>query len=214
MSAGSAQETLPPPTAEADEVRRAADEILSRPEFQEPTRSLYQRFLDWLGDLLGEFLGALIGSGTGSFLAWGFLLAVVALLVYLVVRAVRRDAKAPGGATGDVDALLLDPRRPAEAWMVDAERFEQEGRWRDALRCRYRALVATLARTGVVEEVPGRTTGEYRSLVGHARPGVAEPFGGATDLFERAWYGNADTGPEETSAFRDLADRVTAAPSR
>lgn len=214
MSAASAREPLPPPTAEADEVRRAADEILSRPEFQEPTRSLYQQFLDWLGDLLNEVLGALIGSGTGSFLAWGFLLAVVASAAFLVVRAVRGNARAPGGVPGDGDTVLLDPRRPAEAWTADAEHFETEGRWRDALRCRYRALVATLARTGVIEEVPGRTTGEYQSLVRHARPTVAEPFAGATELFERAWYGNAETGPEETSAFRDLADRVTTAPPR
>jgi hypothetical protein len=69
--------------------------------------------------------------------------------------------------------------------------------------------VATLARTGAVEEVPGRTTGEYRTLVRQARPAVAEPFADATDRFERAWYGNDDVGPADAADFRTVADRVT-----
>lgn len=210
MSAGSAQETLPPPTAEAEEVRRAADEILGRPEFQEPPRSLYQRVLDWLGDLLGEVLGSLIGSGPGSVIAWLLLLAIVGGVVYLVVRALQRGARVPLSADAGANVITADERRPAQAWSAEAERFETEGRWRDALRCRYRALVATLARTGVVEEVPGRTAGEYRTIVRHARPAAADSFDGATDLFERSWYGNAETGPEDTSTFRDLAERATA----
>ena len=207
MRAGSAQQPLPPPTAEADEVRRAAEEILSRPEFQEPPRSLYQRFMDWLAELIGDLVGTLLANGAGSAVAWGLLFAIVALLTWLIVRAVQRGSRVGGAADGA--AITLDPRRPAEAWLADAERFEAEGRWRDALRCRYRALVATLARTGAVEEVPGRTAGEYRALVRQARPAVAEPFADATDRFERAWYGNDDVRSEDAAAFREVAERVT-----
>lgn len=195
-------------------MRRAADEILARPEFQEPPRSLYQQALDWLGDLLGEVLGTLIGSGTGSVLAWLLLLAIAAVVVVLVARTLQRGARLPVGADPGANVITGDERRPAEAWAADAERFEAEGRWRDAVRCRYRALVATLARTGVVEEVPGRTAGEYRTLVRHARPAAAEPFDSATDLFERSWYGNAETGPADASSFRDLAERATTSGTR
>ena len=209
MSAGRAQETLPPPEAGADEIRRAADEILSRPEFQEPPRSLYQRALDWIGDLISEAIGALVSGGTGAVVAWVLLLAVVALVAYLVVRTVQGDRRRP--SAGDATGLTIeaDDRRPVDAWMADAERFEGEGRWRDAIRCRYRAIVAGLARSGVVDEVPGRTAGEYRVLVGRGRPAVAEPFAGATDLFERAWYGE-DAGPEGSRSIRELAARVDA----
>lgn len=212
MSAASAQTPLPPPTAEADEVRRAAEEILSRPEFREPPRSLFQQFMDWLADLLGRFFVTLLASGTGSILAWAFLLAVVALLSWLIARAVQRNRRVAGPTAAAGAAIQLDERRPAAAWLADAERFEAEGRWRDALRCRYRALVASLARTGVVEEVPGRTAGEYRVLVRQARPAVAEPFADATDRFERAWYGNAETGADDAAAFRDVAERVAPGP--
>lgn len=192
-------------------MRRAAEEILARSEFQEAPRSLYQQFLDWLGDLLGDVLGTLLSSGTGSVLAWAVLVAVVGLLAWLVVRAVPRSGhRREAGAGPHVE---IEPRRPAEAWLTEAERHEAEGRWRDALRCRYRALVATLARGGVVEEVPGRTAGEYRALVRQARPAVAEPFADATDRFERAWYGNAETGADDAAAFRAVAERVASGPA-
>lgn len=202
-----AQETQPP-AAEAEEVRRAADEILSRPEFQEPARSLYRQALDWLGRLLDDVLGSLLAGGAGSLLAWVFILVVVGLLGYLLVRAVQRGARVRGDAASDADVILRDDRRPAEDWAADAERLEEEGRWREALRCRYRALVASLAGARVVEEVPGRTAGEYRVLVGRARPAVADPFAEATDLFEHAWYGNLGTGAAESAEFRTLAARV------
>jgi hypothetical protein len=209
VSAGRAQETLPPPEAGADEIRRAADEILSRPEFQEPLRSLYQRALDWIGDLISDAISALVGGGTGAVVAWVLLIAVVALVAYLVVRTVQGDRRRPSSHDATGITVESDDRRPAEAWAAEAERFEGEGRWRDAIRCRYRSIVAGLARSGVVDEVPGRTAGEYRVLVGHDRPAIAEPFAGATDLFERAWYGE-EAGPEGSRSMRDLAARVEA----
>lgn len=209
MSAGRAQETLPPPEAGAEEIRQAADEILSRPEFQEPPRSLYQRVLDWIGDLISEAIGALVSGGTGAIVAWALLLAVVALVAYLVVRTVQGDRRRSPADASVAFGIEADDRRPADEWVADAERFEGEGRWRDAIRCRYRAIVAGLARSGVVDEVPGRTAGEYRVLVGQGRPAVAEQFAGATDLFERAWYGE-DAGPEGSRSIRELAARVEA----
>jgi hypothetical protein len=41
-------------------------------------------------------------------------------------------------------------------------------------------------------------------------PAAAAAFAGATELFERAWYGRAATGAGEVSRFRDLAGRVVA----
>jgi hypothetical protein len=60
----------------------------------------------------------------------------------------------------------------------------------------------------VVEEVPGRTSGEYRGEVGRNLPTSADAFAGATELFERAWYGRRPTGADDAARFRDLARRV------
>ncbi|HJU00766.1 MAG TPA: DUF4129 domain-containing protein, partial [Actinomycetes bacterium] len=73
---------------------------------------------------------------------------------------------------------------------------------------RYRALVADLAARGLVEEVPGRTAGEYRREIGRAAPAASADFAGATELFEVAWYGRADTGPQQAAHLRDLSAQV------
>jgi hypothetical protein len=78
------------------------------------------------------------------------------------------------------------------------------------LRCRYRALVADLATRGLVDEIPGRTTGEYRRELASSLPSALDEFSGATDLFERAWYGEVPMGPDEHARFRSHADRVLA----
>jgi Domain of unknown function (DUF4129) len=44
--------------------------------------------------------------------------------------------------------------------------------------------------------------------VAEAAPAVAAPFSGATELFERAWYGDRPTGRDEADRFRGLADEV------
>jgi hypothetical protein len=101
-------------------------------------------------------------------------------------------------------------RRPPADWRAEAAGHEAAGRWRDALRCHWRATVAELAARGLVEEVPGRTTGEYRAGVARAVPAVAEPFSRSTRLFEDAWYAAVDVGPAETAEVRTLGDQVLA----
>jgi hypothetical protein len=211
VSAGSQPGQLPPSSTPADEARRAAQEILQRPEFQEPPRSLYQQALDKVGELLGKAIDAIVGGGAGSLLAWALIVLAVGLLGYLIVRGVqqggRRRAADDADLTIDVD---VDLRRPAAAWDADAIRLEAAGNWREGLRCRYRALLSTLVRAGVLSDAPGRTSGEHRAVVRSTRPALDAPFSTATGLFERAWYGAEPTGPDESAEFRDLADRVKA----
>lgn len=204
--ASAAQEAPPPPVAPAPEIREAAREILQSPEFRELPRSLYQRLQETLADWLGDLLGRLVGGGTPGLVAWVVLVVALGAAAYLVVRALRLDRRRRG-APPDEDSMV-QRRRPAVEWEAEAAACEAHGDWRGALRCRYRALIARLAGRGVVEEVPGRTAGEYLTVVHQAAPGAAPDFTGATTLFERAWYGNAATGPEENTTFRQLAESV------
>jgi hypothetical protein len=68
--------------------------------------------------------------------------------------------------------------------------------------------VADLASRGLVEEVPGRTAGEYRNEVWRNLPDAAAEFAGATELFEVAWYGRQETGAAQASHLRDLSGRI------
>ena len=196
---------LPPSETPADEVRERADEILSRPEFQEPPRTLLQRITDFIGDLISDALDALLGGGRAGWVGWVILVTAVVAVAFFAFRLLRE-------VTVDASASAADPmagrRRPAEDWAREAEEHEAAGQWRDALRCRYRAAVAELAARGFVEEIPGRTAGEYRAQVASTVPNSAADFGAATELFELAWYGDAPVDGGDVARLRSLTERV------
>ena len=202
--AGQGSGELPVPTRDPQQVREVVREVLARPEFRPPERSLVERVYDWVLEMIGRLLGAIAGSGAGGIVGLVLLALVLAGVGVLVARFSR-------GLTPSAEVAAAVPagrRRSAADWRADAEAQERAGAWREAVRSRYRALVADLAARGLVEEVPGRTAGEYRREVGRAVPAAAADFAGATELFEVAWYGRSDTGAGEAAHLRDLSDRV------
>jgi hypothetical protein len=60
----------------------------------------------------------------------------------------------------------------------------------------------------VLDDLPGKTTGEERVEVTHAMPTVGEQFREATTLFDEAWYGDAPTGPTEAARLKHLSATV------
>jgi Domain of unknown function (DUF4129) len=198
------QGELPVPVHDPDQVREVTREVLSRPEFRPPERSLLEQLVDWVLELVGRLLAALGGSGAGGIVGLVLLALVLVGVGVLAARFSRGLTPSPEVAA----AVPGGRRRSAAEWRAEAEAQERAGAWREAVRSRYRALVADLAARGLVEEVPGRTAGEYRREVGEALPAAATDFAGATELFEVAWYGRSDTGAQEASQLRNLSDRV------
>jgi Domain of unknown function (DUF4129) len=201
---GQEQGELRVPVRDPDQVREVTREVLSRAEFRVPERSLLERAIDWVLEVIGRLLAALGGSGAGGIV--GLLLLGLVLLGVGVLAA-----RFSRGLTPSPEVAAAVPggrRRSAAEWRAEAEAHERTGAWREAVRSRYRALVADLAMRGVVEEVPGRTAGEYRREVGQTLPDAAGDFAGATELFEVAWYGRSDTGAKDAAHLRDLSDRV------
>ena len=195
---------LPAPTRDPERVREAVREVLARPEFRPPDRPLLNRVLDWLLEQVGRVLAELGASGAGGIV--GLALLVLALLGVGLLAA--RFSRGLTPSREVAAALPGAPRRSAADWRAEAEAHERAGEWRPAVRCRYRALVAELAARGLVEEVPGRTAGEYRGQVGRNLPAAAGAFAGATELFELAWYGRGETGAQQASRLRELSGRV------
>ena len=196
---------LPVPQEAPAQARRRAEEILARPELRPEPRPLVNRVLDELGELLDEVVGGL--GGVSPAVAWAVVAAVVValgLVLWRAARALQSDAHVRGGVGVD------GRRRPPADWWAEAAAHEAAGRWCDALRCSWRAVVAELAARGLAEEVPGRTTGEYRAAVSRTLPGAAADFGRATSLFEDAWYASVEVGPAEVARVRDLGARVLA----
>jgi hypothetical protein len=199
---------IPPSEHDPEAVRQLADRILSEARFDRPPESIPDRVMSWLGDQLARALGGLVGGGGGTLVAWVILLGAVGGVVYLLVRHGR--VSIPSLARADEPEAMVELTRSAREWRADADRLEAEGRWAEGLRCRHRALVADLVRRGAIPEQPGRTAGEYVRDVARTLPEATPALAAATDLFEAAWYGGADTGPAEAERFVDLDARVLA----
>ena len=157
-------------------------------------------------------------------LLWGVIIGVLGLLVWLLVRALvtRRRNPRDEDATDDdvvetVGEVVVDRSREPFSWRDEADRHLAAGRLRDALRCRYRALVGDLARRGLLDEIPGRTTGEERSQLAVSTPDVIADFAAAADLFDAAWYGDLAVDRADIDRFlvweRAVLD-ATARPAR
>lgn len=198
---------LPVPVTPPEQVERVTESVLSRPEFLDAQPSWLQQALQWIADAFGELAAPLGGGQRGSTIGTVALVVVALLLAAAVIRFTRTMRRDPG-VDPAVDATV---GRPADAWLAEALALAEEGDWRGALRCRYRALVAEFAAAGLLEEVPGRTTGEYRAAVEADVPPAAEAFAGATRTFELAWYGHAAVGRDDVAEFTATAQRAVAA---
>ena len=201
-----AQELLPPSEHDRDEVRNEIERILSQPEYREPPRPIFQRVMDWIAERAADLIADILGGGSAVVIGWVISAVVGIVVAYLLIRFVMALRSDPGRR----EAAMGDPRRPPEDWAAEAERYEAAGEWRQALRCRYRALVAQLAARGLVDEIPGRTAGEYRIEVSENLPPAAQPFAAATFMFEEAWYGGGDVDEVRHAQFRASASEVTA----
>jgi len=205
----------PDPQHDPEDVRELADEILSRPEYRDPPESTLERVQDDVGDFFSDLVGGLgFGGGGASWVAWLVLAVLVGMFGLLVMWAVRNGGWRRRGRRADsVEPIMIDTEegRPAGGWLREAEAHEAAGRWRQGMLCRYRALVTALVEADLIPATPGRTAGELVHDVRSRFGPEGAPTGAftvATDLFESAWYGGAETGPAERDEFARLADRV------
>ena len=193
---------LPEPGLEPGEARRLADEVLADPVYRQ-TEPFLDRALRVVGEAFGRILGQLTTGGTGSIVAWLILGAAVLALAWLVRGAlgpVPRFTRPKPAETTIVGAPVDE--RDAAAWRAEADRLAAAHAWDEAIRARYRALVADLVAAGTLDAVPGTTPGEHRRRLLEAGAPRAATFAELTDLFELVWYGPRDAGPGDLEAFR------------
>ena len=203
VTIGAAAHAAPPDGAAID---RAIQEVLARPQYAGARKSWLTRLGEDIRTWVLEQLAKLFEGGTGNVIAWTLVAAVTVVAVLLVVRfarTVRRGAAATPGS----DVAIHIERTPT-AWLTEAEAAMRSGRLAEAVRCGYRAVVARLALNGAVDEVPGRTVGEYRAQVGQRRPDLVAPFVEASDVFERVWYARRPASPDDVSEVLEVAETL------
>lgn len=193
-----------------DEARRTAQEILSRPEYREPQPSLLDRAFEAVIDFLSSGFEALTGGGAGSVIGLVITGLVLALAIWLLVRALGASWSRPASRTaaGVVQGTTA-PDDPA-VWDEEADRLAAAGDHRGALRCRYQALVAALVGTGALQDATARTPTEiWRELDGR-QPELDPVLASVTERFEAAWYGGRPVDADDERSFAADAETLRA----
>ncbi|MDR5683334.1 MAG: DUF4129 domain-containing protein [Armatimonadota bacterium] len=187
----------------ADQIRRWAAEAVEglRPD---PVQSLWQQLLEqvarWWDTIVLPTGGLSAGGAAAVVVALLSVVAVALLLRRTHIRMAHRSRAAhtsPQPETEDGDPEVA---RAAAAALAAA------GRYRDAVRARYRAMLAELERRGALPPCPARTNWEAVAVL-RTEP-VGAPLWEATTVFERVWYGMAQAGPETYAQADRLCDAV------
>ena len=118
---------LPSPGHTGAEARRAARDVLARPEFHRPGPSIIERIERWVSDAIGRVLDAISGAAGGGLIASLILIAAVVLATVMVLRfsrGVQTDTARPAAR------VVTGRGRSAESWRALAEQAEAQGLWR------------------------------------------------------------------------------------
>ncbi len=194
--------------------------------FSEWWNKLWDRFFKWLREWLGRHdekptqpssldfnFG---GMGLANLVVVGGIALVVGLLGWLLIRYFRRDdevelegdviqVKELGSAVDPMSALA----RPPEGWAGLADQLAAEGKFREAIRHLYLALLSRLHRDGAIDYDPAKSNWDYfRDFKGDRSQ--VQPFRELTRRFDFAWYGNVEVSHESWRRFRDLCEPLLA----
>jgi hypothetical protein len=186
-----------------DEARRRAEEELAKAKYggRNPGwDSLLERISRWLERLSDLYLRLTRSGQPGDGVSWGFVVAVLVLLVALglVIWKVGLPRWRGRTAAGRLD---LVPGTPAADYRNLAEAAAERGDWPAAVRDRFRGLVREMETRTLLQVRPARTAWEAAVTVARVVPAAeADLFLGA-DLFNRVVYGDQHA---ESTDYRQM----------
>jgi hypothetical protein len=204
---------LLPEKARAEETKKPPDE--PPPKKREPVDIEVRG-----GGGSAPAIGVPAGFGMlGWMVILGLLVAciVVAIVLYVQQRkhAPKIEAKKSSGETpamADDIPSQPDQVNPATLWQ-EADHLAQQGKFLEAVRRLYLAVLSMLHRARVIRYETTRTNGEYireARQASEAPVGLHAPFGQLTRLFDQKWYGDRACDENEFGACRALAEEVRA----
>ena len=179
--------------------------------------------LEWLGEKLGRVLEWLLGflprrmkpdSGNpvSRWIVFAIVGAIVLIVVLLAINVLRRsrapardavEASAPLGSRADEDPLS----RGASEWERYAAQLAAAGKFREAIRAWYHAVLVTCYAGCILHFRKGRTNWEYLASLAPAlewRPAMIE----LTRSFEREWYGSLHSTPDALDECSNRAQQI------
>ncbi|MEV4149552.1 DUF4129 domain-containing protein [Amycolatopsis sp. NPDC049691] len=188
-----------PVDIDRDSARRAAAEELSDPRYQAAKPNAVQEFGQWLAEQLGKLLNGVSNVVPGGI--FGVLLVLVVLIVLVVVIRLRTGKIA---RTSRADRVVFGGRRQsADDYRRAAAEAAAAGRYDDAVRDRFRAVVRALEERALLDARSGRTADEAAAEAGVLLPNVAADLRQGARLFDDVHYGGRE-GTE--AAYRTLTE--------
>jgi len=174
----------------------------------EPWHVRWEWLLDWFADVL-EWLRGLVTFGGGKpgsmswqqWVGWGLIVALLALLAYLMVRVWRRrgEARRPG-ATGLGESDVVEERRRVEALPSDVGRRRAnlldaarecygQGDFREAIIYLFSYQLVRLDKRQLIRLAKGKTNRQYLREIGRRRA-LRRLFEQTMVTFEDAFFGD------------------------
>ena len=176
-------------------------------------RDKLRDLIDWFFDLLPRERDA-AGRPTAGlhWIVWAVVGAILAIILYLAIDVLRRsraggpaavETSAPIGSKQDEDPLS----RGASEWERYASELAGAGRFREAIRAWYHAVLVTCYAAGILHFRKGRTNWEYIATLPPSldwRPDAIE----LTRRFEQEWYGALQSTRDAYDACSERARSV------
>jgi hypothetical protein len=106
------------------------------------------------------------------------------------------------------------PDLPAAVLTLSADELAAQGRYKEAVRERLRAIVRDLVERDVIAYRPGWTVTELAAAAATARPPTGPPLAAASEVFSGIWYGEREARAADDAAMREYAAGVRTALER
>ncbi len=191
-----------------DEAREAAERELSKDIYQREEPSLFERILDWFGDLIADLTRQTAGDGPGAAIGALILATVV---VGLIVAVLFRFGPLARSRRSAAAGTHLEPTATEDEHRRLADAFAAEGRYAEAVRERLRAIVRSLTDRGLLDNRLGRTATEIAAEAGHELPTVSGDLLDAAELFGAIWYGRRTATADDYALLREIDAKVAGA---
>jgi hypothetical protein len=170
------------------------------------------RVLRWLARLFFGAAAAGPEAPSTRYLVVGLVVLLVATLGVVAFIALRRRREAPAvAATSEAPAMSAQDADPLSRTASEWERFAADlmksGRFREAIRAWYHALLVSLFRAGTLHYRKDRTNWEYAYALPSTVPWRAG-FMDATRTFEQEWYGRRETAADTAEIYQARTIRM------
>jgi hypothetical protein len=175
---------------------------------------LIGRFFNWLFRLLFSGSGSVAPAGGVQWMVVALVVVVLVVLGAVAVVALRRSkGLRPAESRSEAPAQSAKDDDPLSRSALEWERFAAElmgaGRFREAIRAWYHAVLVSLFRVGALHYRKDRTNWEYAYALPSSVPWRAG-FVDATRTFEQEWYGRRNTPVETAETYQQRAQAILA----